>query len=328
MSAGCEDIRLPVPSRIIGQSASISRARSIAQRLAATRLPLLLVGATGTGKELFAEEIHAWSGRRGPLVDVNCGALPRDMAEGLLFGHRRGAFTGAHEDAKGLLEAADGGTLFLDELTSLPLELQPKLLRALESGEIRRLGETVKRRVELRVVSAAQPVLLRLLRTGEFREDLFQRLAGAVVALPPLAERRDDIPELGAAIVHHYRRRLSEGAVHVLQQHSWPGNVRELRLVVERSVHLSEHQVIPASAIREALVAGTLPSADMSPATPISARERVLALLDANGWSVERTAQLLGLGRTTLFKELKALGISLRTARADVAWRAERRMEE
>src|SRR5260370_36204096 len=164
----------------------IRRAVALAERYARTRLAVLLVGATGTGKELFAQHIHERSGRPGLLVDVNCCALPRDMVESLLFGHRRGAFTGAIDSVVGHLERADGGTLFLDELASLALDAQGKLLRALDTGEVQPLGATAKRRVDLRVVSAGQDGLGVDIQRGGFRGDLYQRVAGVGIEPPPL----------------------------------------------------------------------------------------------------------------------------------------------
>src|SRR6266699_1779197 len=158
---------------IVGVSAAIRRALVLAERYARTRLPILLVGPTGTGKELFAQHIHERSGRPGPLVDVNCCALPRDMVESLLFGHRRGAFTGAMESSVGHVERSDGGTLFLDELASLGLDAQGKLLRVLETGDVQPLGAVNKKRVNLRVVSTAHDDLPDVLASGHFRRDLF-----------------------------------------------------------------------------------------------------------------------------------------------------------
>src|SRR5206468_4996239 len=170
---------------IVGRSEAIERARQLVARYAPTRLPILIIGPTGSGKDLVAREIHRQSLRPGKLTDVNCGALPREMAESLLFGHRRGAFTGAVEATTGYVSVADRGTLFLDELGSLPLEVQAKLLRVLETGEVHVLGSDVSRATDLRVVAAAQDTLADGMRVGRFRRDLFQRLAGVAIKLPP-----------------------------------------------------------------------------------------------------------------------------------------------
>ena len=181
---------------IIGESPAIRRALALAERYARSRLPILLVGPTGTGKELFAHHIHERSGQPGPLVEVNCCALPRDMVESLLFGHRRGAFTGAIESTVGYVERSDGGTLFLDELESLAFEAQGKLLRVLETGDVERLGIGAKRHVDLRVVSAVQDDISGAVDGGRFRRDLFQRVAGVVIKLPPLSTRPEDVVPL------------------------------------------------------------------------------------------------------------------------------------
>src|SRR2546429_2972043 len=222
---------------IVGVSPAIRHAVIVAERYARTNLPVLLVGATGTGKELFAQHIHNRSGRPGPLVDVNCCALPREMVESLLFGHRRGAFTGAIDSVVGHVERSDRGTLFLDELGSLAPDAQGKLLRVLETGDVQPLGSSTKRRVDLRVVSAAQDDIRDALKNGRFRRDLFQRLAGVVIDLPPLVERMEDVVLIAEHVAEANGKTLDPGVRSVLEHHSWPGNVRELRFVIERASH-------------------------------------------------------------------------------------------
>lgn len=303
---------------LIGESKAFRDAVALARRLARSDLPLVLVGETGTGKEVLAAEIHRQSGRRGELVDVNCAALPREMIEAMLFGHRRGSFTGAHDDARGLVEAADQGTLFLDELQSLASEAQPKLLRVLESGEVRRVGETGKRRVRLRTVAAAQPSIRARVAKGQFRQDLLQRLAGAVIWLPTLVDRRADIPLLATHFARSLGAAPSDSALDALQEYAWPGNVRELRLVVERAACLTDGPIITAEIMLESLRVGVSLLASSSPASDrsLSPKERVLAVCAAHNWNAAATARALGLGRTTLFKELRSLGISLRETRS------------
>ncbi len=303
---------------LVGDARAFREALALARRLAKSDLPIMLVGETGTGKELFAQEIHRQSDRRGELVDVNCAALPRDMVEAMLFGHRRGSFTGAHEDARGLVEAADQGTLFLDELQSLAVEAQAKLLRVLESGDVRRVGETVKRRVRLRTIVAAQPSIGARVARGQFRQDLLQRLAGAVIWLPTLFERRGDISLLAKHFASSLGTTPSDSALEVLESYSWPGNVRELRLVVERAACLTEEREISSDVIRESLRVGVslLVRAKEGADQLLSPKDRVLAVCAANNWNAAATARALGLGRTTLFKELKALGISFRATRS------------
>jgi len=301
---------------IVGVSPAIRRALVLAERYARTHLPVLLVGATGTGKELFAEYIHERSGRPGPLVDVNCCALPRDMVESLLFGHRRGAFTGAVEASVGHIERSDGGTLFLDELTSLCPEAQGKLLRVLESGEVQALGASVKRRVDLRVICAVQDDIWTALDRGPFRRDLFQRVAGVVIELPPLAARPEDIIPLAQHFADRQGRRLEDRVEEVLLNHAWPGNVRELRMAIERAGQLVEDGTLPPWAVAEAIALG---GPGPSPSGPVGhlvssllTRDDLLAVLDRTDWDVERAATALRVGRTTFFKRLRALGISLR----------------
>jgi len=307
---------------IVGRSPAIRRAVALAECYARTRLPILLVGATGTGKELFAEHIHQRSGRPGPLVDVNCGALPRDMVESLLFGHCRGAFTGAVESSVGHIERSDGGTLFLDELTSLSPEAQGTLLRVLEKGEVQPLGAGAKRRVDFRVVSAVQDDISAALASGCFRRDLFQRVAGVAIELSPLAERPEDIPMLAEHFAALQRQRLEPDAERVLLTYSWPGNVRELRLVIERAAGLVRNGTLHAGALAEAIRLGapaglvsTPWGAHASTRPEISTRGALLALLREHEWIVERVAAALGIGRTALFKRLRAAGISLRDER-------------
>jgi len=301
---------------IVGASPAIRRALVIAERYARTRLPVLLVGATGTGKELFAEHIHERSGRPGPLVDVNCCALPRDMVESLLFGHRRGAFTGAVESSVGHVERSDGGTLFLDELASLVLESQGKLLRVLESGEMQPLGAPAKRRVDLRVICAVQDDIWTALDAGRFRRDLFQRVAGVVIELPPLAARREDIVPLAEHFANLQGRRLEGGVETILLNYAWPGNVRELRMAIERAGELVEDGTVPPQAVAEAIaLGGPGPSTSGGGGQVLSSfptRDDLLAVLDRTDWDVDRAATALQIGRTTFFKRLKALGISMR----------------
>jgi transcriptional regulator with PAS, ATPase and Fis domain len=303
---------------VVGISGAIRRAVALLDRFAPTSLAILLVGATGTGKELFARHIHVRSRRRGELVDVNCGALPRDMVESLLFGHRRGAFTGAVESTIGHVQRADGGTLFLDEVLHLPGDAQVKLLRVLEIGEVQRLGEGSKRSVDLRIVAAAQDDAIERLGDGSFRRDLQQRLAGVVIELPPLASRPEDVLPLATYFAGLRGRVLETGADRVLAGHAWPGNVRELRLVIERAGWLVENGTLPIWAVREAMELGMRyarkPAAALEgigDAELRQERERLVAECAANGWDATRTAAALGIHRVTLFRRLRRCGLSL-----------------
>jgi transcriptional regulator with PAS, ATPase and Fis domain len=307
----------PESAGILGASAAIRRAEAQARSIASSDLPVLLVGETGTGKELFAQAIHRWSGRPR-LVDVNCGALPPQMAESLLFGHRKGAFTGAVDNAPGLFLHASAGTLFLDELTALPLESQVKLLRVLETGEVRRLGEAEKLRVSFRLVAAVQCDLHRLIQAGAFRLDLYQRLAvGAVIRLPALRERPEDTLALAGEFARLVDKRLHPTAESVLLGYDWPGNVRELRAVVARAARLVAGVEIGPFALSDAIAEGVVPLGGEAAQRPAVRRDQGDAELlretcVRHGWSAERIASALGVHRATLFRRLKAAGLSLK----------------
>ncbi|MFP2905595.1 sigma-54 interaction domain-containing protein, partial [Pyxidicoccus sp. 3LFB2] len=227
----------------IAASPSMKRLRAELARLSASRATVIVTGESGSGKELVARAIHTLSTRaQRPYVAFNCAAVPRELFEGQLFGHRRGAYTGASTDHPGVIRAAHGGTLFLDEIGELPLEVQPKLLRFLENGEVFPLGEIRPVEVDVRVVAATHRDLAQLVREGRFREDLYYRLQVVPVRVPPLRERREDV----VALARHFVRLLTpEGqappqlgpdALAALVAHPWPGNVRELRNVIERSM--------------------------------------------------------------------------------------------
>jgi DNA-binding NtrC family response regulator len=276
-------------------------------------LPILLVGATGTGKDLLAQHVHRVSQRHGPFVDVNCGALPREMVESLLFGHRRGAFTGAVSDMPGLIGRAASGTLFLDELCSLSGEAQVKLLRVLESGEVRALGETRNVAVDFGLVSAVQEEIGARLERGSFREDLYHRVAGAVLRLPLLRERAGDVLLLAAHFASRHGRVLGQGSAPVLERYSWPGNVRELRSVIGRAAALSPGDTLDAGTLSQSLELGGRSAACFNPA---SRKAALLAACAANNWEALRICAALGVSRATLYRRLKDEGISLRTSGA------------
>lgn len=301
---------------LIGRAPSFLATLHLARQFARTDLPLLLLGETGTGKELLATFIHRLSRCDGELVDVNCGALPEELADSLLFGHRKGAFTGAHADTPGLMEQADGGTLFLDELGGLGPGTQRKLLRALETGEVRRVGGR-KRRVDLRIVGAAQPSLGARIHDGEFRVDLMQRVAGAVIALPSLDERREDIPLIADHYARTRHRCLSDDAKEALIERAWPGNIRELRWTIERAAVLAPDEGITRSVLSEAT--------DLGPRRLIRGREgapsrgserselRALSLRFAG--DADAIAEALRVSRSTLYRRLSTHGIELRDYR-------------
>ncbi len=311
---------------IVGRSPAVRSAVNRLRQFARSRISVLLVGPTGTGKELLARHLHALSGRRGELVDINCGALPREMIESMLFGHRRGAFTGAVEDAAGLVAKAAGGTLFLDELPSLPLEGQAKLLRLLETGEVRPIGETAKRLVDFRVVSTAQEDIASRVEAGGFRRDLFHRVAGLAIRLPPLRERPEDVEPLAAHFAARHARVLGSGTARLLENQPWPGNVRELRAVIDRAAVLSDEEALGVPLILDALSCwgGTGALADPGPSRSrarLDGGQRHVsdaALREAcaaNDWDTRRIAPALGVSRATLYRRLRECGISLRHPR-------------
>ena len=300
---------------IVGVSPAIRRAVALAERYARTRLAVLIVGATGTGKELVARHIHERSGRPGRLVDVNCCALPREMVESLLFGHRRGAFTGATESTVGHIECSDGGTLFLDELASLGFEAQGKLLRVLETEELQPLGSVTKKQVDLRVLSTAQDDLEGVLTSGRFRRDLFQRVAGVVIPLPRLTDRREDVVPLARHFAELSGRRLEADAERVLLDYDWPGNVRELRLTIERAGALVANGTLPAEAIAEAIELGRVTRG--TDVRLSDDRATLIRTCQAYGWHAGRICRALSIGRTTLYGRLREAGLSLRQIKKD-----------
>ncbi|MFM8706326.1 MAG: sigma-54-dependent transcriptional regulator [Planctomycetia bacterium] len=324
-------------SQLVGASPGLERVRRLVARVAASDANVLIRGETGTGKELVARAIHEGSPRAaGPLVAVNCGALPEHLVESELFGHRRGAFTGADEHRAGLFEVADGGTLFLDEIGELPRQLQSRLLRALESGEIRRVGDNQPITVDVRVVCATHRSLEEMVAAGEFREDLLFRINTFEIAIPPLRERAEDLPELVRHFVHKARPQTPPGAVvavpevlETLARHRWPGNIRELANVVEHALVLCDElplstEHLPArlgasagtSTVCDkpavAVVAAAAPAAAAVAARkPESLRDlemrAILEGLERNHGNKARTAEELGISLKTLYNKLHQL---------------------
>jgi len=290
-----------------------------ARRLAPTSLPLLIVGETGTGKELLAQYIHRVSGRTGALVDVDCGALPEDLVESMLFGHRRGAFTGAVEHVEGIIERAHGGTLFLDEMGSLPMKSQGKLLRVLETGEVRRLGGAKSRHVDFRLVSTLQEGSSNPLSDGRFRWDLMQRVAGAVIRVPPLSERVGDIVPLARHFAGKAGIHLDADTEASLLDRPWPGNVRELKWAVERAVMFAPNGVIGRAALEEALSLGPSRMLQGTHAPEPSRWGELRAVCRAHRGDPDMVAQALGIGRSTLYRWLKEAGLELRQFKVAVS---------
>lgn len=307
---------------IIGQSKSIQQTIDLARRVAVTDTTVLLTGETGTGKEVFAQAIHQGSPRRArSFVAVNCGALGKDILESELFGHRAGAFTGASRDQKGLFAEADKGTIFLDEIGEMPLDLQAKLLRVLETHEFLRVGDTKPTKTDVRVIAATNRSLEQEASAGHFRLDLYYRLSVFSIELPSLRDRRDDIPALADLFVRQDsvkvgRRdlRLSMAFVQKLQAHPWRGNIRELKNVIERAVILADTRGDGPYELTPDLLPyefGHSPTATDPAALDLATVERQhirRVLQHANGHKPE-AARLLGIGLTTLYRKIQEYGL-------------------
>lgn len=306
---------------IIGRSSSLLRTVQDIETVAPTDSTVLILGETGTGKELIANAVHQCSPRQGrSFAKVNCAAIPSGLLESELFGHEKGAFTGALTRTIGRFDLAHEGTLFLDEIGDIPLELQPKLLRVLQEQEFERLGSVQTVRVNTRLVAATSRNLLKMVDDGEFRRDLYYRLNVFPVRVPPLRERVEDIPLLVEYFVEKFASRMSknievipEDSMERLVHHSWPGNIRELQNFVERSVILSSGRTLeaPLSELNHALVLGKPPMATLDEAQ----RAHILDALERCNWIVggqKGAAVRLGLKRTTLAYKMKKLGVSRR----------------
>lgn len=308
---------------IIGKSAPMQQVFDLIAQVAPRRSTVLIQGESGTGKELVAKAIHAASGRAdAPFIAINCGNIPSDLLESELFGHVRGAYTGATSAKKGLFEAADGGTLFLDEVATISMEIQSKLLRVIQEREFRRLGGLENIKVDVRIIAATNTDLQTAVRQGTFRDDLYYRLNVIVIKVPPLRERSDDIPLLAEHFIRKYAEEgqrddlyLETAALRVLMDYNWPGNVRELENVIERAVVLSTGKRISADLFPKNI---TIPAPE-NHIVPESAslKERVgnyekaiiLAALEKTDWNQKKAAQLLSVNATTLSEKLKRLKI-------------------
>ena len=320
-----ENLRRQIEARyalpgIIADSAEMRRVLDLMVRVAPTGATVLIRGESGSGKELVAKAIHHASPRvRGPFVAVNCGAVPETLLESELFGHVKGAFTGATGARKGLFEEAHQGTLFLDEIGEMTPALQVKLLRALQDGEIRPVGATQPITVDVRVLAATHRDLERMIQEGTFREDLFYRLNVIALLLPPLRERREDIPALAAHFLDRHgtklgrQLRLSADALDRLLAYPWPGNVRELENAMERTAILSRGDTVGCDDLPPHVAAGT--GLGLAPALPPQHtlaevdRLHILQTLERYGWNHSRAAEALGIGRTTLWRKLKEYGL-------------------
>jgi formate hydrogenlyase transcriptional activator len=307
---------------LIGNSPKLEALMEAVATVATVDTTVLLVGETGTGKELIARAIHEQSARRrAPLVAVNCAALPTSLLESELFGHERGAFTGAVAQTMGRFQAAHGGTLFLDEIGDLPLETQPKLLRALQERQVERLGSGGRaHHVDARVIAATNQDLPDMVQRGSFRADLYYRLNVFPIWVPALRERLEDIPLLVTHFVEEFVRRhgkhitsIPDEALETLMRWSWPGNVRELQNVIERAVISTRDGVLRISSDERASSGNVRPSSNLADVT----REHILAVLAETNWVVggpRGAAARLGLCRTTLLAKMQRLGIARQTS--------------
>jgi formate hydrogenlyase transcriptional activator len=308
-------------SELIGNSQGLRQVWSLVKMVARTDSAVLVLGETGTGKELIAKAVHEESQRRrGPYVKVNCAAMPGGLLESELFGHERGAFTGAWNQTSGRFQRADGGTLFLDEIADLPLELQPKLLRVLQEQEFERLGGTRTIRVNVRIVAATNQNLLQMVHERRFRADLFYRLNVFPIALPPLRTRSEDIPLLVRHFVQRFAARLHkvidvipDEVMEILTLHDWPGNIRELQNFIERAVVLSSGPVFRPELAELNQITHKQISSDAVALTLAEAeRSHILEVLKQTDWQIGGTngaAARLGIPRTTLVYKMRKLGI-------------------
>ncbi len=310
------------PYRIIGESVPMKALRRQIALMAGTNGRVLIYGESGTGKELVAHAIHAMSPRASePFVEVNCAAIPEDLIESELFGHRKGAFTGATEDKIGKFQRADGGTLFLDEVGDMSLKTQAKVLRVLDEQRFEPVGASESVQVDVRVIAATNKNLEEEIERGNFREDLFYRLNVIPFYVPPLRERREDIPLLADYFLKQFAtaygrkpKELTPDAYRLLQEYSWPGNVRELKNLMERIVIMNpqtriEARHIPLSPGRRAAARTPERFASLEEVRRAAEREYILKKLEETGGNVTRAAELLGLERSHLYRKMRALGI-------------------
>ena len=312
---------------MVGESPVMQRLRERIRKVAPTRATVLIMGESGTGKELVARAVHAYSDRPDqPFIQVNCAAIPTDLIESELFGHEKGAFTGAASMHRGRFEQADGGSIFLDEVADMSLETQARLLRVLQEGEVQRVGSEKVLVVDVRVIAASNQNLGLMMEEGGFREDLYYRLNVLPIQVPPLSDRLEDIPELAGEFISHFARvdnrhpiELTDQGIEALMTCEWPGNVRELRNAVERLMILYEGMSIGGREVEE-----VLPSARRRGPSPVeeddvgqSLRERVEAFeanllvreLEKSGGVVSRVAESLNTDRANLYRKLKRYGL-------------------
>jgi Nif-specific regulatory protein len=324
------DLRRALPgargiAAILGKSQPIELLRRRIAQVQEVHSPVLITGETGTGKDLVATAIHVGGLRtNGPYLAIHCGAVPGELLESEMFGHKKGAFTGASQDKPGLFEAADGGTLFLDEIGEMPMQLQVKLLRALESGEIHRVGDTRDRKVNVRIISATNRDLEEMIAKKQFRDDLYYRLRVVTLTVPPLRDRVEDILLLAEDFLRNYMKSLqrpyggfTEAAVSFLIHHSWPGNVRELRNLIEGACAFvkpgtpidADDLALIGGKPRAATRNGPPPDSGLREAREDAERQHLLEVLDIHDWNVSRAAHALGISRQHLHNRIRHYGL-------------------
>lgn len=304
---------------LIACSRSLRISLGMLDRLAPDTCAVLLMGETGTGKELLARRLHRGSGRRGQLVAVNCAGLRPEMADNLLFGHERGAYTDARTSTVGYVRSADHGTLFLDEVSSLPPDSQANLLRALDRAELRPVGGDRVYRPDVRYVAAAQPAIRRAVEQREFREDLYQRLSAGIVTLAPLRERPEDIIPIAEHFCRHEGVVLAAPSHAALLRYDWPGNVRELKSVILRARIVGDGPVIGQREVSHAIEAGRIEGVGPVSAYLAQERQRLETLVAEARGDWRRLMALMQVSRSTLYRRLQEVGIVLKQPRHKVS---------
>jgi transcriptional regulator with PAS, ATPase and Fis domain len=323
---GAKDLRAPLQDghhadSIVAKSIQMQRVLEIARQLASTHATALIQGESGTGKEVIAKTIHAWSSRANrALITIDCTTIPEPLMESELFGHERGAFTGALVTKRGLFEEGNCGTIFLDEIGEMPLSAQAKLLRVLQEQTIRRVGGTTSIHIDVQILVATNKDLKTLVHKRRFREDLYYRLNGVVITLPPLRERPEDILALADHFLNLYRRQFSRKvmgiapeAMELLLRHSWPGNVRELEKAIERALILGHSHFIMPEDLPPSLLGRDdyKPAAEQKRNTLVELEKaHILGALVQHRWNQTKVAEELGISRTTLWRKMKKYRIA------------------
>jgi two-component system response regulator PilR (NtrC family) len=324
---GSSESTLQLPQiKLLGRSRIMEQLREMIERVARSQAPVHIYGESGTGKELVAHLIHEAGARRdGPFVPVNCGAIPTELMESELFGHKKGSFTGAIADKQGLIQSAEGGTLFLDELADLPLHMQVKLLRVIQEKSMRAVGESKETPIDVRILSATHKNLAALVAEGKFREDLFYRVNVIEIRVPPLRERLDDIDELVESIIARLGRQIgnrslkvTEAALKALREYPFPGNVRELENVLERAATLCTNGMIDAGDLQlrpkvvssdVSISSSVAPGEKLGDALEDIERDAIVRALEQTRYNKTKAAQLLGMTFRSLRYRIKKLGI-------------------